>query len=56
VPACRVKKGKVEDMVAVIPPVEDRLGGQKLVNTGKQWQRNNPRKETGRLQHEKSHE
>lgn len=53
VPVCRVKKGKVKDLVVVITPVEARLGEQKLVNMRKQLdvptQRNKPR-----LQHEKS--
>ena len=41
VPVCRVKKGKVKDVVVVITPMEDGLGGQKLVNTRKQSQKRN---------------
>lgn len=34
--ACRAKTGKFKDTVSVMTPMEDRLGGQKLVNTRNQ--------------------
>lgn len=55
---CAGKKGRVKDMLVIVTPMEDGLGGQEVVNTRNNWtcthRESDLRKEMRKLQHGKS--